>query len=613
MHRAVLSLLAIALAVALLAGHGGIDPRSAAIAETGVAAAFALVAVVAWRDGTVPVPHPAALVAAGGLAVYALLALTSEQWSLSPLASRQEALRATSYALAVLTGAALASFGGRPVRSVLALVGGLALAECGWALVARSFASPTFGLTGRLQGTLGNTNSLAMMGTAAAIAGLALVRRSQPVGMAVASLGTFTAFATSSRAAAGAAVVGAVVLALTTDERPLRRLAPAAALLPAIGLGLWVSTWGVFDEVAGAVDPAGARLLLVGVLAMVLGPAMLALVDRIATAVPRARRGITERGLVGGAAAALGVLVIAIATTKERGAPAITGLGHLFSSSSNFRTRWWRHALDAFQHDPWRGTGAGTFRIVETLARDPAHATVSPHDAVVAALMGTGVVGGLAVVAAGLALAVALVIGALRSPERTSAVALALIGAALLVHGLVDVTWETPVLGVMLCLAAGVAPGATVRSLPVALRYGVAAVGAAVAVLLGAGAVRSGAGVVTANDAFLQRTPVQSLATAEDALSLEPRSADAHIAAADARAKLGDPSGAIVDLVAALRLEPDNYTAWLNAARLQQTAFGDPRGAVVTLARAYAASGRRRQVRIELNQAEREAGLPLTR
>jgi tetratricopeptide (TPR) repeat protein len=205
------------------------------------------------------------------------------------------------------------------------------------------------------------------------------------------------------------------------------------------------------------------------------------------------------------------------------------------------------------------------------------------------------------------------VIGALRSPERTSAVALALIGAALLVHGLVDVTWETPVLGVMLCLAAGVAPGATVRSLPVALRYGVAAVGAAVAVLLGAGAVRSGAGVVTANDAFLQRTPVQSLATAEDALSLEPRSADAHIAAADARAKLGDPSGAIVDLVAALRLEPDNYTAWLNAARLQQTAFGDPRGAVVTLARAYAASGRRRQVRIELNQAEREAGLPLTR
>jgi len=132
-------------------------------------------------------------------------------------------------------------------------------------------------------------------------------------------------------------------------------------------------------------------------------------------------------------------------------------------------------------------------------------------------------------------------------------------------------------------------------------------------VLLGAGAVRSGAGVVTANDAFLQRTPVQSLATAEDALSLEPRSADAHIAAADARAKLGDPSGAIVDLVAALRLEPDNYTAWLNAARLQQTAFGDPRGAVVTLARAYAASGRRRQVRIELNQAEREAGLPLTR
>jgi hypothetical protein len=50
------------------------------------------------------------------------------------------------------------------------------------------------------------------------------------------------------------------------------------------------------------------------------------------------------------------------------------------------------------------------------------------------------------------------VLGALRAPERTPAVALGLIGAALLVHGLVDVTWETPVLGVMLCLDGGVLP-----------------------------------------------------------------------------------------------------------------------------------------------------------
>jgi hypothetical protein len=612
-RRAVLSLLAIALAIALLAGHGGVDPRSAAIAETGVAAAFALIAVVAWQRGTVPLPHPAALAAAGGLLLYSLLALTSEEWSLSPLASRQEALRTASYALAVLTGAALASFGGHPVRSVLALIGGLAVAECAWAIVERSFASTTFGLTGRLQGTLGNTNSLAMMGTVAAIAGLALARRSPAVGMAVASLGTFTAFATSSRAAAAMAVAAAGILALTTHGRPLRRLAPAAALLPAVGLGLWVSTLGVFDEVAGPVAGAGARLLLLALLAMTLGPVVLRLADAVASAVPSARRTIAERGLVGAGVAAAVVLVIAIAATNERGAPAITGLGHLFSSSSNFRTRWWRHALDQFQDDPWRGTGAGTFRIVETLARDPAHATVSPHNALVAALMGTGVVGGIAVLTAGIGLTVALVVGAVRSPERAPAVALALIGAALLVHGLVDVTWETPVLGVMLCLAAGVVPGATTRSLPVMLRYGVAAVGAAVAVLLATGAIRSGAGVVTAGDAFLQPTPVQSLATAEDALQLEPRSANAHIAAADARAKLGDPGGAIVDLVAALRLEPDNYTAWLNAARLQQTVFGDRRGAVATLTRAYDASGRRRQVRIELNQAEREAGLPLTR
>ena len=113
------------------------------------------------------------------------------------------------------------------------------------------------------------------------------------------------------------------------------------------------------------------------------------------------------------------MLVAVIAARNERGAPAIAGLGHLFSSSSNFRTRWWENGLDAFRDAPWRGTGAGTFRTVETLARDPAHATVSPHNALVAALQGTGMLGGIAVLVAGVAIVAALVVGARRSQERT--------------------------------------------------------------------------------------------------------------------------------------------------------------------------------------------------
>jgi hypothetical protein len=96
-------------------------------------------------------------------------------------------------------------------------------------------------------------------------------------------------------------------------------------------------------------------------------------------------------------------------------------------------------------------------------------------------------------------------------------------------------------------------------------------------------------------------------------LQLEPRAADAHVAAAAAREALGDPVGAVADLVAALRLEPDNYNAWLGAARLQSSVFGDDVGAVTTLQRAYLASGKRRQVRTELNAAEAALGLPLTR
>ena len=613
MRAAVIPLLAVALAISLLAGHGGLDARSAAIAEAGVAAAFALAVVSAWRRGSVAIPHPAVLTAAAALASYALLALASEDWSLSPLASRQEALRAAAYALAVLAGAAIAATRAQPVRAVLAVLGGLAGAECAWAIVSRSFAAESFGLTGRLQGTLGNANSLGMLGAVAAIAGLALASRARVVGLALASLGAFTAFATSSRAAAAATLVAAVVLALATDGRPLRRLAVPAALLPAIVLGTWASSFAVFDEVAGIIEPAGAGLLLLAIAAMAAGPVALGLAAAATAVVPRGRRSRAERVLVGGGAAALLVLVAVIAARNERGAPAIAGLGHLFSSSSNFRTNWWENGLDAFRDAPWRGTGAGTFRTVETLARDPAHATVSPHNALVAALQGTGLLGGIAVLVAGVAIVLALVVGARRSQERTAAVALALAAGVLLLHGLVDVTWETPVLGVMICLAAGVLPPARpMRRLAPAMRYGLAAVGVAISVLVVVSTTRSAVGASGGTAAASAATPVESLAQARDALQLEPRAADAHVVAASARLALGDPVGALSDLVAALRLEPDNYNAWLGAARLQASAFGDRAGAVATLRRAYLASGQRRQVRTELNAAERELGLPLT-
>ena len=613
MRAAVLPLLAVALAIALLAAHGGLDARTAAIVEVGVATAFALGVIAAWRAGRVARPHPAALTAAAALGAYGLLAMASEGWSLSPLASRQEALRAAAYALAVLTGAMIAATRPRPARAVLVVLGGLAGAECASAIVSRSFATPSLGLTGRLQGTLGNANSLAMLGAVAAIAGLALASRARMTGLALASLGAFTAFATSSRAAAAATLVAAVVLALTTDGRPLRRLAAPAALLPAIALGIWTSSFAVFDEVGGIIEPAGAGLLLLAAAAVLGGPLMLRLVAAGAARVPAARRAWAERALVGAGAAALLVLVAAIAARNERGRPAITGLGHLFSSSSNSRTSWWENALDAFRDAPWRGTGAGTFRTVETLAGNPAHATVSPHNALVAALQGTGVLGGIAVLVAGLAIVVALAVGARRSQERTAALALALAAGVLLLHGLIDVTWETPVLGVMISLAVGVLPPHRAERRPApAMRYGLAAVGVAISVLAVVGSTRSAVGASDGTAAAFAATPTESLAQARDALQREPRSADAHVVAATARQALGDPTGALSDLVAALRLEPDNYNAWLGAARLQSGAFGDRAGAVATLKRAYIASGQRRQVRTELNAAEGALGLPLT-
>jgi hypothetical protein len=311
-RRAVLSLLAIFLAVALLAGHGGVDPRSAAIVETGVAAAFALVAVVAWQRGTMPLPHPAALVAAGALAFYALLALASEDWSMSPLASRQDALRATSYALAVLTGAALASFGERTAalgadadrraRRRRVRVGDRGARRSPTHV--RPHRPPAGHPRERQQPRDGGRHRRDR--------GLALARRSPRPG-------------SRPRRSALHRVRDLVARRRRGRHRGRRRprpghrrpAAPAArtgrVLLPALALGLWVSTFGVFDAVAGPVDPAGARLLVLGLLAMAAGPVALRLADAVAARVPAARRTIAERGLVGAGAAAFLVLVVAIA------------------------------------------------------------------------------------------------------------------------------------------------------------------------------------------------------------------------------------------------------------------------------------------------------------
>ena len=308
------------------------------------------------------------------------------------------------------------------------------------------------------------------------------------------------------------------------------------------------------------------------------------------------------------------MLVAVIAARNERGAPAIAGVGHLFSSSSNFRTRWWENGLDAFRDAPWRGTGAGTFRTVETLAHDPAHATVSPHNALVAALQGTGILGGIAVLVAGVAIVARP--GRGRAPlagahgrDRARAGGRRAAAARPRRRHVGDAGAGRDDLPRGRRAAAGAADASRRRP---RCGTGWRVAGVAVAACSSVGSTRSAVGRSGGTAGASAATPVESLAQARDALQLEPRAADAHVVAASAREALGDPVGALADLVAALRLEPDNYNAWLGAARLQSSAFGDQAGAVTTLRRAYLASGQRRQVRTELNAAEPRSGLPLT-
>jgi hypothetical protein len=570
----------------LLFGAGGLAPGATSLIAAGTtipaAIALALVALGRWPFAR---PEPLALAAAGGLAVFAVVAALSAVWSMSPARSVADATLAAAYlgalALGILLGPALR----RPGLVIASGLTAVATAASVWALVARSFEVTTgVNLSPRLSGTLTLPNALAILALAGLFGGLALTihrdARLRALGGGVAGANMLALVLTSSRSGLGLAVLGVIVLLLVLPAAPRMRVIGPITVIPAVALGFRIATWDTFTAFEQSLTPAGWGLVLATAAAIGLGAGIAAALP-IAIPVfrPDGRTGRASRRTL--AAAGVVVLVLLAALVVRAGGPSGTAdairagfsapvgqSGVRLGLGSNLRDHWWRTAWDGFAASPIHGDGAGTFRLLEQTTSKPAYVTDSAHNTVLEALAGTGLVGGIPFIIGGVALVALAVIGIRRTrPGDEVGAAVALVGGlAFVLQGLVDVDWSLAAQGVVVYAAIGALGPRLAES------ERIRPAGRAVASALAIGLVAAGLFAVPAwmsardtarSGELLPTDPVAALEEAMSARRSNPLAVDPLLAEAEAREALGDEPGAQAALLRAIDLEPENYEPWL--------------------------------------------------
>ena len=118
-----------------------------------------------------------------------------------------------------------------------------------------------------------------------------------------------------------------------------------------------------------------------------------------------ARRRLVGRVALGVLCAGVAVGVVAlVAESKPQGwfreftsqptnASLQGGPQHLANASSSSRWLWWKEAWRAWEGQPWRGTGAGSFELTHRLLRTNNIVVTEPHNVPLQFLSETGLVG----------------------------------------------------------------------------------------------------------------------------------------------------------------------------------------------------------------------------
>ena len=239
--------------------------------------------------------------------------------------------------------------------------------------------------------------------------------------------------------------------------------------------------------------------------------------------------------------------------------------------SSSSRWLWWKEAWRAWERQPWRGTGAGSFELTHRLLRTNNIVVTEPHNVPLQFLSETGVVGFFFAFAS---IAAAGVGVARRVRGREPAVvALAVLAAAYVLHSLVDFDWDfVAVTGPFLLSVGALLGGPAVRDEP-RTRLGAAAGGGGDRgrALAADAVVRGALTTDSARSALADRRPLRRLPRRARRPLAQPAGArPAAHRRPQALEQLGDVQGARQRYIDAVELQPLNWRAWFELGSFEE-------------------------------------------
>jgi O-antigen ligase len=591
-------------------GSGGFFPGQVAVAAVGLSLAL-LLRITTGRDPLAGWTLPAACVAAVGalLAAWTLLSVT---WSDSASRALVEFDRVLLYVLAF---GVMACFARQPrdltivLRWVLLAIVGVAIAGLATRLLPGTFEAIPGREPARLAHPLTYWNAMSVMCALGVVLALhAASGADEPAWVRVLAGAALPVLVVAgyfplSRGGIVTAVVAVAIYAVVAHPRrlPVALVTaglPAAAALVAAYRAEALATATYFEPPG----PEEGRTLVVIVAAAVAAAALLRSIalplERRLDAVPLAA-GRRRAAFLAAAALIVAVLAVGAATVdapllaSEQYRAFVDGnvvdpgqdlRRRLTASGNNGRLDIWKVGLDAFEREPVRGIGAGTFQFAWERDRPAELQVVDGHSLYLEMAAELGVVGLVLLVS----LLTGLLLGVgrgLRGPERHARAAVLAGAVALLVHAGIDWDWDMPALFVWLFGAAGVAwaraaGGSPRTAAPARLTRVVAGLACLVLAVTPALVLSSQTSLVRAAEAFDRgdcATAVDAALDSRDALGARSEPFEL-LGYCNLRG--GEPVLAVRAMEAARSREPRNWRPAYGLAVALALAGEDPRPAI---------------------------------
>ena len=431
-------------------------------------------------------------------------------------------------------------------------------------------------------------------------------RVARAVALAAAPLPALVIYLASSRGGVGAALTGLIALLVLSANR-VRIL--VAILLAGGGTAALVAFASSLDRLLDAASgpvaaDQGIELLaaIAGIVALLAVLALLIDGPLRSLSVPR-WLGLPVLAVAGLAAVVLFVAAGPVDRWEEFKQPPQQAeetdnfiASHLTSGSGSGRYQFWSVAFDAFEKEPVRGIGAGSYETFWTQEAPFNYSLQNAHSLPLETLAELGLIGGVLLFGF---FGICLVGALTRLRHRDAGICLAVIAAGL-VSAAIDWTWQLPavVFPVILACALGAGPalrdgepaerGIRRKGRRVELALRGAGILSAVLAFLVAAVLLLGAGKLEeSRDAAARGELAAALESARDAAALQPWAASARLQEGLLLEQIGRIEEALQAVEEAVERGPEDWRAHLVLSRLQLRT-GDGEAALRSLREAKA-------------------------